>query len=120
MQKRFVLVIKGVFLALILSVLFSLLLATLVYSLDIPDGLLRVLLFIVSALSAVFSAFAACKAAGSKGLLTGAAIGFLYYITLLIIAVIIKKDFSFDLRSVIMLFSALISGMLGGVLGMPR
>ncbi len=120
MQKRFVLVIKGVILALILSVLFSLLLSVIVYSLDIPDGLLRVLLFIVAAASAVCSAFAACRAAGSKGLLTGAAIGFLYYIALLIIAVIIKRDFSFDLRSVIMLFTALISGMLGGVLGMPR
>ncbi len=120
MKKRSVLILKGVILSLILSVFFSLLMAAIVWSVDIPDGLLRSLLFLIAAASAVCSSFAACKAAGSKGLFTGGTIGFLYYIVLLIIAVIIKGDFAFDLRACIMLITSLISGMLGGVLGMPR
>lgn len=120
MKNRATLILKGGILALILSVMFSLLLAVAVYSLDVPEGLLRALLFIIAAASSSCAAFAACKAAGSKGLLTGGSIGILYYIVLLIIAVIIKKEFSFDLRAVIMLITALISGMLGGVLSMPR
>lgn len=120
MKNRATLILKGGILALILSVLFSLLLAVAVWSLDIPEELLRILIFAIAAASAACSAFAACRSAGSKGLLTGGAIGVIFYIALLAVAVILKKEFSFDLRAVIMLITALISGMLGGVLGMPR
>lgn len=120
MKSRTGTVFKAVLLALILSVIFSLFLTVIVYSLDVPDGLLRIIMFLIAATAILCSAFSACKSLSSKGLITGGTIGLIYYIALMIIATLIKKEFSFDARATIMLFASLLSGMLGGILGIQR
>ncbi len=120
MQKRFSVILKGAILSLILTVMFAALLAALMYFWDIADATASALVFIIAAVSCMAGAYASGKALGSKGLLTGAGVGIVYYIVLCIAALIIKKGVSVDTHTLIMLVAVTASGMLGGVLSMPR
>ncbi len=120
MNKRFSLILKGGVLSVILTVMFSLLLALAVYFFDVSERLVTTLVFLVCSLSAMSGAYAASRALGSKGLLCGGAVGIIYYIVIAVLAFILKKGFSFDSHFLIMLVCSSSSGMLGGVLGMPR
>ncbi len=118
--KRLTITFKGAVLALILTLMFSLLLAAGMWLFDISDGLFSTLIFAIAAFSCMSGAYAVCKAIGSKGLLTGGLLGLIYYLILTVAAFFIKKDLGIDSHSLIMLVCAVLSGMLGGVLGMPR
>ena len=120
MNGRFFGILKGAFFALILTALFSALLAAVMYFLEVPDTAVTVLVFIIGAVSTAAGAFGVSRAAGSKGLATGAAVGFFYYIILAAAALIIKKELALDTHMAIMLAATVASGMLGGVMGMPR
>lgn len=120
MRKRLVTTVKGAVLALILTVMFSLLLAAAMYFFDISDGAVSILIFLIAAISCTAGAYTACSALGSKGLATGAALGLIYYITLSLASLLIKKELSLDTHTLIMLAATTVSGMLGGVLAMPR
>ncbi|MBQ7793123.1 MAG: TIGR04086 family membrane protein [Clostridia bacterium] len=120
MNKRVSVTLKGVVLALILTVMFSMLLAAAMYFFDVSDRTASALTFLIGALSCMSGAYAVGKAMESKGLATGGMLGIIYYIVLSAAAIIIKKELSLDAHTLIMLVCAAASGMLGGVLGMPR
>lgn len=120
MKKRITVTAKGALLSVIVTTMLALLLASLVSFGDIPDSAVIALIFFILALSCITGAYAAAKTLSSKGLLTGAALGIIYYIVLAIISLILTKSFSFNSHMLIMLISAMLAGMLGGVLGMPR
>lgn len=117
MNGRFFGILKGTFFALIFTVMLAALLAAVMYFAEIPDAAVTILIFVIGALSVAAGAFGVSKAAGSKGLATGAAVGFFYYIVLAAAALIIKKELALDTHMAIMFAAAIISGMLGGVLG---
>ncbi len=120
MKNRLTLIIKGTVLSIAITAMLSLVLAAAIYFFEVSEGIETILTFAIAALSCMCGAYAAALTLGSKGLITGGTIGTLYYILLAIVACIIKKDFSLDSHSVIMLVCASASGMFGGVLGMPR
>ena len=120
MQKRFSVTVKGAILSLLVTLMLSTLLAALVCYGDIPDNAVTLLIFFIAALSCMAGAYAISKALGSKGLLTGAGMSIIYYIVLLVVSIILNKGFFANAHMLIMLVAATASGMLGGVLGMPR
>lgn len=120
MKKRLSVIIKGVVLSLVLTLMLSALLAAAVFFGDISDNAITAFVFFIAALSCIAGAYASGKALESKGLITGGTLGLIYYIVLFFAAAIIKKNISSDSHMLIMLVAAVFSGMLGGVLGMPR
>ncbi len=120
MNKRFSLILKGSLLALIITLLLSLLLTVCVYFFDVSDSFMTTAVFSVAVISCIFSAYAVASAIGSKGLLTGALLGLVYFLVLSVVAITLKRAISFNSHSLIMLVCTGASGMLGGVLGMPR
>ena len=117
---RFFGILKGVVFALIITTLLSAVLAAVMYFTDVSDGVSAVLVFLIGAASCASGAYAVCKAAGSKGLVTGGAVGMIFYIVLAAASLMIKKELSLDTHMLVMLAATVLSGMLGGVLGMPR
>ncbi|MEE0944871.1 MAG: TIGR04086 family membrane protein [Clostridia bacterium] len=120
MQKRLSVTLKGAILSLLVTFMLSTLLAALVCYGDVPDNAIIALIFFIAALSCMTGAYAISKALGSKGLLTGAGMSILYYIVLYLVSVILNKGVAANTHMLIMLVAVIASGMLGGVLGMPR
>lgn len=120
MFSRLVSMLKGALLALILTVIFALLLAAGTYFFEIADGAVTMVVFLIGAVSAAAGAYAVSRAQASKGLVTGGTVGLLYYLILAAAALVIKKEINLDAHMAIMLAATVISGMTGGVLGMPK
>ena len=108
-------ILKGAAAAIALTVLAAAVLAAMMYFSDVSA-----LIFLIGALSCAVGGFFVCRAAGTKGLANGAAVGLLYYIVLAAAALIIRRELPLDAHMLIMLAAALLSGMLGGVLGVSR
>ena len=117
MCGRFSTIIKGTLFAVILTIILAFALAAVMYFFDIPDTAAIIAVFALAAISAAGGAFAAARAAGTKGLATGGAVGLLYYVILCIAALIIKKELAIDMHMAIMLTAVAASGMLGGIFG---
>lgn len=120
MKKRLSTTCKGAVLSIIITALLSLLLTALVFCGDIPDKAITALVFFIASLSCITGAYSSGKVLSSKGLVTGGMLGIIYYIILLAVCSVITKNFAITSNMMIMLVSVMMSGMLGGVLGMPR
>lgn len=111
---------KGTAAALLLTVAMSAALAAVMYFSDVPEFLMSFVIFLIAALTCTVGGFCVAKAAGSGGLLNGAAVGVLYYAVLAAASLLIKKELPLDMHMLIMLAATVLSGMLGGVLGVSR
>ena len=120
MKNRLSTTCKGAILSIIITVLLSLLLTALVYYGDIPDKAITALVFFIASISCITGAYSSAKVLSTRGLLTGGMLGIIYYILLLAGCLVITQSFALTSNMMIMLVSAMMSGMLGGVLGMPR
>lgn len=120
MQKRAVGVIKGAVFSLILTIMLAVVLAVIMYFCDVSEIMTEICVFLIGAVSCAAGAFCVAKAAGNKGLVTGGSVGALYYVVLIMVSAIIKKELSIETHMVIMLAMTVFSGMLGGILAMPR
>ena len=120
MGKRIFGILKGAFLSLIITLLLAAVLAAVMYFLDAADGLVTIIVFIIGAASTVGGGFWASRTAGSKGLITGAGVGLVYFLILAVASLMIKKEITLDAHMAIMLAATAASGMLGGVLGIPE
>ncbi len=120
MKSRVRGIVKGTVFSLAITLLLAVLLATVMYFCTLPDILCEICVCMAGALSCIVGAFAVAKANGSRGLLMGGCVGILYFLVLASASVIITKSLSLSTHNVIMLALSLFSGMLGGVLAMPR
>lgn len=111
---------KGTAAALLLTVALAAALAAVMYFSDIPEFLMSFVIFLIAALTCTAGGFCVSRAAGAKGLLNGAAVGVLYYAVLAAASLLIRKELPLDMHMLIMLAATVLSGMLGGVLGVSR
>ena len=108
---------KALFISIILTFLFILLIALFCYLFFISDKLLWGLVFFATGLSLVLGGLLGFSKVGSKGLLHGGIMGILYILILLLVKLILKESLSFDIRTISSMLMIIFSGLLGGVLG---
>lgn len=117
MLKRVKGILKGTFFSLIVTAMLAATLAAAMYFLDIPDSAAAILVFLIGAVSSAAGAYAVSRAAGTKGMGTGALVGLAYYFILAAASLIIRKELALDTHMIIMLAATIASGMFGGVMG---
>ncbi|MBS7297540.1 MAG: TIGR04086 family membrane protein [Eubacteriales bacterium] len=120
MQKRFSVILKCSLLSDILALLLSLLLSACIFYMDIPDKAITAILFFIIVLSGMAGGYTGAKVMETKGLLTGGTISIIFYIFLCMISAVLNNSLQLNTHMLIILLTATVSGMLGGVLGMPR
>ena len=120
MRSRLRGVVKGTLFSFVVTFILAVVLAMIMYFCTVPDILCEVLICMSGAISCAIGAFAVAKANGSRGLLMGGAVGILYFILLMLLALFVMKNIYFTTHNTTMLALSVFSGMLGGVLAMPR
>ncbi|MDO4618460.1 MAG: TIGR04086 family membrane protein [Clostridia bacterium] len=120
MQNKTSVIIKGTILSIILCLILSSALALLVSNTDIYGKSESALTFLVTVISVMAGAFAVARATGRRGLLSGLILSLLYYIIMFGIALIINGKSSLGGHTLLMFIATLLSGIAGGVIGMPR
>lgn len=110
-------ILKGVLLALVLSVILTALAAVFVCFMNVSDRTVSNLIFAVSAVSVLAAAFVLAKNSEQRGLLNGLLLGIGYFAVLAALSLIINGGIGFGSQLFFRCFAILAAGMLGGVLG---
>ena len=101
----------------ILSIGLIFILSLIISKTTIAESVIIPGIILISSISIMFGGIRVSRLKKQKGMLNGALLGFIYMFSMYLISSIILKDFSLNLKSMIMFFSGIIAGILGGIIG---
>lgn len=114
---NFVRIIKGSLLSIIVTtvclIIFSIILA---YT-NIPESTMVPVITIITAISILVGSIISVSKIEKKGILNGAFVGLIYILIIYVTSSIVKGNFGININSVILIVSAIVAGMLGGIIG---
>lgn len=121
MKRQMLQMAKGLLLAYVISGLILVVLALLVYQMDLSEGVVRGVIIVAYVLSCFISGMVVSAYKEGRCYLWGLLQGFLYYLVLLLTSMIANRAVFTEIPGVIpALFLCCFAGMLGGMLQAQR
>lgn len=116
-DSNFVRIIKGSILSIILTIICLLIFSLILAYTNIPEKTMIPVITAVTAISILAGSIISVSKIEKKGIINGALVGLIYILTIYIISSIAKGKFGITINSIILIASAIIAGMLGGIIG---
>ena len=116
-DSNFVRIIKGSILSIILTIICVLIFSLILAYTNIPEKTMIPVITAVTAISILAGSIISVSKIEKKGIINGALVGLIYILTIYIISSIAKGNFGITINSIILIASAIIAGMLGGIIG---
>lgn len=110
-------ILKGVIGSLVLTFIFIVIFSFILANTDLNDNYIKPVLVGLTFFSIAINSFLSLKKLKSKGLVSGLIIGLIYCMLLIISSSILNKGIVFSVYSYVQIIFCLLSGMLGGILG---
>lgn len=117
MQKNLIRVIKGSIVATIITIICLFLFAAILTYTTVQETMITPVVIIITAISILIGSSISTLKIKKNGLINGALVGFVYIITIYLISSMTGSGFSCNMNTIIMMASAIIAGMLGGIIG---
>ena len=123
MQKKseevspFVIGVKYSIVSFLLTIIFLIIFSLVLTYTEIQENTIEPVIIILSSISILICSFVTSKKIKSKGIITGGILGVTYFLLLYILSSIFNASFSLNMYSIIMMISCVITGMIGGILG---
>ena len=111
---------KGVGISLITTVLLLLIFSIILTYTNIEENVINPVIMIITAISILIGSSIGNVKIKKNGLLNGGFIGGIYILTIYIVSSLLNWEFSLNLQSLIMIITAIIFGILGGIIGVNR
>lgn len=119
-NKTIINILKGVGISLITTVISLIIFSILLTYTNIQENVIKPVIMIITSISILIgSSFENIKIK-KNGLINGGIIGTIYIIIIYLISSILNWKFSLNLQSIIMIVTAIIFGILGGIIGVNR
>lgn len=115
--RRSIDILKSLGLAFLLTIILLLILTTLLTFTSLKEDNITLINTIIMILSIVVGSISLAFKVDEKGWLNGGLIGILYFVILVLINFLFIKPFIFDIYTIGKLFICLISGAIGGMIG---
>jgi putative membrane protein (TIGR04086 family) len=116
-DSNFVRIIKGSILSIILTIICLLIFSLILAYTNIPEKTMIPVITAVTAISILAGSIISVSKIEKKGIINGTLVGLIYILTIYIISSIAKGNFEITINSIILIASAIIAGMLGGIIG---
>lgn len=116
-DSNFVRIIKGSILSIILTIICLLIFSLILAYTNIPEKTMIPVITAVTAISILAGSIISVSKIEKKGIINEALVGLIYILTIYIISSIAKGNFGITINSIILIASAIIAGMLGGIIG---
>ncbi len=116
-NRNFVRIIKGSLLSIILTTIFLIIFSIILAYTNIPENTMIPVITIITSISILVGSIISVSKIEKKGILNGALVGLIYIVTIYIISSLVKGNFGININSIILIASAMIAGMLGGIIG---
>lgn len=114
---NFARIIKGSLLSIILTTICLIIFSIILAYTNIPESTMVPVITIITAISILVGSIISVSKIEKKGILNGALVGLIYILAIYIVSSIVKGNFGININSVILIISAVVAGMLGGIIG---
>ena len=119
-NKTIINILKGVGISLIATVIMLIIFSIILTYTNIRESAINPVIMIITALSILIGSSLGNIKIKKNGLINGGLIGGIYIITIYLISSILNWKFSLNMQSFIMIITAIIFGILGGIIGVNR
>ena len=116
-SKNIIRIIRGSVISIIVSLILLLIFAIILTYTSIQENTINPVIIIISGVSILIGSGISTLKIKKNGLLNGSLVGLIYIITLYILSSITGAGFSANMYSAIMMLVCVITGMIGGVIG---
>lgn len=111
---------KGIGISLITTLVLLLIFSIILTYTNIQENVINPVIMIITAISILIGSSIGNIKIRKNGLLNGGIIGIGYIVIIYLISSILNWKFSLNLQSIIMIITAIIFGILGGIIGVNR
>lgn len=116
-DRNIVRVVKGSIFAILITAIFLLIYAILLTSTNISENTMTAVVITVSGVSILIGSSISSFKIKKQGIINGALVGLIYITALYLLSSIIFVGFEINLSSIIMIIVSIITGMIGGIIG---
>lgn len=117
LKKNIIRIIKGSIFAIIISLILLLIYALILTYTDISETTIIPVVTIIVGISILIGSVVSVRKIRKNGLINGGIVGLIYVIALYITSSMCLVGFSITLNSIIVLVVGIITGMIGGIIG---
>lgn len=115
--NKFLLMVKGICISMILSLLMMLILSMVLSFSNVKESVIMPTVIFISAFSILVSSFLVARRIENKGMIYGSLLGLIYMLILYLLSSILNFNFSLNANAVVMITFGIVGGAIGGVLG---
>lgn len=116
-KSKFIDVLKGSITAIVITLISLVIFSTVLANTNINENTIIPVIIAVTAISILIGSIISVSKISKKGLLNGALVGLIYITIIYLLSSLVNGNFSFDFNSLIIIISAIIAGMFGGIIG---
>ena len=116
-KSKFIDVLKGSITAIVITLISLVIFSTVLANTNINENTIIPVIIAVAAISILIGSIISVSKISKKGLLNGALEGLIFIAIIYLLSSMVNGNFSFDFNSLIIIISAIIAGMFGGIIG---
>jgi len=116
-KKNILIILKGSIIAFIITSIAILIFSILLTSTNISENVIPVVVTVITGISILIASSLSTLAVKKNGFLYGSGVGLFYVFILYLCSSILINDFSLESESIIMMIVAIITGAIGGIVG---
>ncbi len=117
LNNNIIKVIKGSIISFLISVILLFIFASLLVYTSLQETTIKPVVIIISIVSILIGSSLSSIKIKKNGIINGALVGLIYILTLYILSSISFIGFNLSAYSIIMIIGAILSGMIGGIIG---
>lgn len=117
LNNNIIKVIKGSIISFLISIILLFIFASLLVYTSLQETTIKPVVIIISIVSILIGSSLSSIKIKKNGIINGALVGFIYILTLYILSSISFIGFNLNMYSIIMIIGAILSGMVGGIIG---
>lgn len=110
-------ILKGTVIALITTIILFLIFSLILTYTNISESTIFPVIVVITGISILIGSFLGNIKIRKNGLLNGGIVGLIYMFILYFVSSCFIGDFSLNINSVILIIAAILTGMLGGIIG---
>ena len=119
-NKTIINIFKGVGIALITTLVMLIIFSIILTYTNIQENVINPVIMIITAISILIGSSLVSMKLNKNGLINGGLIGGIYILIIYLVSSILNWKFSLNLQSIIMIVTAVIFGVLGGIIGVNK
>lgn len=110
-------ILKGSFAALIITLVSLFIVAAIFSFTELSESLIPNIIIIITSVSILIGSVISSLKIGKMGIVNGIFVGLIYIITIYLLSSITVCGFGFNIKSIVMIISSIVLGMIGGIIG---